>query len=87
MKRGFSLKSNGIVRRIDELGRIVIPMEIRNTLDLKSRDSIQISLDDDRIILTKHGDHCVFCGNQDKLRPCMGKQVCHKCAGEIKKKL
>ncbi len=81
------MKSNGIVRKIDELGRIVIPMEIRNTLDLKSRDSIQISLEDERIVLTKYGDKCVFCGNQDKLKSYMGKQICQKCTGEVKKKL
>lgn len=81
------MKSNGIVRKIDELGRIVIPMEIRNTLDLKSRDSIQISLEDDHIILAKYGDKCVFCGNQDKLKGYMGKQICQKCTGEVKKKL
>lgn len=86
-KRGDSLKANGIVRKIDELGRIVIPMEIRNTLELRSRDSVQISLEDERIVLTKFGESCVFCGSREKLKTCMGKQVCQKCANEAKKKL
>ncbi len=81
------MKANGIVRKIDELGRIVIPMEIRNTLDLRSRDAVQISLEDERIVLTKFGESCVFCGSGDKLKACMGKQVCQKCAGEAKKRL
>lgn len=87
MEMGENLKANGIVRKIDELGRIVIPMEIRNTLDLRSRDSVQISLEEERIVLTKFGDSCVFCGTHDKLKTCMGKQVCQKCANEARKKL
>lgn len=81
------MKTNGVVRKIDELGRIVIPMEFRNTLDLNARDSIQISLDDGRIILSKVMDSCVFCGSQDRLKAYRGKLVCGRCATEVKKKL
>ncbi len=81
------MKTNGVVRKIDELGRIVIPMEFRNTLDLRSRDSIQISLDDGKIVLAKVNDSCVFCGSRDKLKPYRSKLICGRCAADVKKKL
>ncbi len=81
------MKTNGVVRKIDELGRIVIPMEFRNTLDLNARDSIQISLEDGRIILSKVMDSCIFCGSRDKLKSYRGKLVCGRCAADVKKKL
>ena len=55
------MKSTGIVRKIDELGRIVLPIEIRNTLDIKAKDSIEIFVDDDKIILKKYQPSCIFC--------------------------
>lgn len=57
------MKSTGIVRKIDELGRIVLPIEIRNTLDIKPKDSIEIFVDDDKIVLKKYQPSCIFCGN------------------------
>jgi len=81
------LKTNGVVRKIDELGRIVIPMEFRNTLDLRPRDSIQMSLEDGRIVLSKVLDSCVFCGGRDKLRTYRGKPICGRCAADFKKRL
>ena len=54
------MKSTGIVRKIDELGRIVLPIEIRNTLDIKAKDSIEIFVDDDKIILKKYQPSCIF---------------------------
>lgn len=56
------MKSTGIVRKIDELGRIVLPIEIRNTLDIKPKDSIEIFVDDDKIVLKKYQPSCIFCG-------------------------
>ena len=79
------MKSLGIVRKIDELGRIVLPVELRRTLDIEIKDSLEIYIDGDRIILRKHGDSCVFCGNRDNLVEYKGKMVCANCAGAIKR--
>ena len=57
------MKSTGVVRKIDELGRIVLPIEIRNNLDIKSRDAVEIFVDEDKIVLKKYEPACIFCGN------------------------
>ena len=73
------MKSTGIVRKIDELGRIVLPIEIRNTMDIKNRDSIEIFVSDDRIILKKYEPACLFCGNADDVAFFKGKLICKDC--------
>ena len=57
------MKSTGIVRKVDELGRVVIPIELRRTLDIEEKDALEIYVDSDRIILRKYEPACVFCGN------------------------
>ena len=57
--------TTGIVRRLDELGRIVLPMELRKTLDLKVRDSIEITVEKGSIVLRKYSQSCVFCGKEN----------------------
>ena len=71
------MKSTGIVRKIDELGRIVLPIEIRNTLDIKPKDSIEIFVDDDKIVLKKYQPSCIF----------RGKLVCADCISAIKRSI
>ena len=78
------MKSTGMVRKIDELGRIVIPIEIRNTLDIESRDSLEIFTEGDRIILTKYQPACVFCGKKDETVFFHGKLICHDCLEQLK---
>lgn len=78
------MKSTGIVRRIDELGRVVLPIELRRTYDLAVRDSIEIYTEDDKIILKKFQRSCIFCGESEDLIEYKGKTVCAKCAQEIK---
>lgn len=73
------MKSTGIVRKIDELGRIVLPIEIRNTMDIKNRDAIEIFVDEDKIILKKYEPACLFCGNADNVTYFKGKLVCKDC--------
>jgi transcriptional pleiotropic regulator of transition state genes len=73
------MKSTGIVRRVDELGRIVIPIELRRTLNIEEKDSLEIYVDDDRVILRKYEPACVFCGNADEVINFKGKNVCKKC--------
>lgn len=79
------MKSTGVVRKIDELGRIVMPIEIRKTMDISSKDSLEIFIDGDKIILKKYMPACIFCGNADDVRMYKGKLVCKECAEEIAK--
>lgn len=78
------METTGIVRRLDELGRIVLPMELRKTLDLKVRDSLEITTDKGAIILKKFSPTCVFCGKETKITDFKGKNVCSRCLDEIK---
>jgi transcriptional pleiotropic regulator of transition state genes len=80
------MKATGIVRRIDELGRIVIPMELRRTLDIKERDPIEIFTDGEKIVLVKYQPGCVLCGNPENLRSFKGNRICQKCINELKRK-
>lgn len=73
------MKSTGIVRKVDELGRVVIPIELRRTLDIAERDSLEIYVDGDKIILRKYEPACIFCGNAQDVEHFMGKNVCHNC--------
>ncbi len=79
------MSETGIVRRVDDLGRIVIPMELRRTLGINVKDPISISVEGDRIVLEKYRDACVICAGQDGITRVQGKAVCEHCVGEIKK--
>ena len=78
------MKSTGIVRKIDELGRIVLPIEIRNTMSIENRDPLEIFVDEDKIILRKYQPACVFCNNADNVELFKGKLVCRDCLSEMK---
>ena len=80
------MKSTGIVRKVDELGRVVIPIELRRTLDIAERDSLEIYVDGDRIILRKYEPACIFCGNAQDVESFMGKNVCHSCMSAMQDK-
>lgn len=80
------MNDTGIVRRVDDLGRIVIPMELRRTLGINVKDPISIMVEDDRIILQKHKDACVFCGSQEGMREVKGRPVCSRCLGDLRDK-
>ena len=73
------MKSTGIVRKVDEQGRIVLPIELRRTLDLGERDELEIYLDDDKVILKKYEPACVFCASALGLVAYRGKNVCMDC--------
>jgi transcriptional pleiotropic regulator of transition state genes len=74
------MKSTGIVRKVDELGRVVIPIELRRTLGIDEKDSMEIFVDQEKIILKKYEPACVFCGNVDDAQYFRGKLVCKECA-------
>ena len=79
------MKSTGIVRKLDELGRLVIPMEIRNTFGLNPKDSLEIFVDEDRIILRKYQPACIFCGSTDDNVTFNDKRVCKACVEKLSK--
>ena len=81
------MKSTGIVRKVDELGRIVLPIEMRRTLDIAERDSLEIYVEGDSIILKKYHPACIFCGNTSDLISFEGKNVCPDCIARLKQRL
>lgn len=84
-KGALSLKSTGITRKMDELGRIVLPIELRAVLGIKTKDPLEIFVDDDAIILVPYRPGCIFCGRMDDLVEVHGKKVCRGCAEEAAK--
>lgn len=79
------MKSTGIVRKVDELGRIVLPIELRRTLDIAERDELEIFMENDRIVLQKYEPSCVFCASSNGLVTYRGKNVCRECARNMGK--
>lgn len=73
------MKSTGIIRKVDELGRIVLPIEIRRTLEIAERDELEIYMENDRIVLQKFEPSCVFCASSFELVSYRGKNVCSEC--------
>lgn len=77
------MKATGIVRKMDDLGRIVIPIELRRNLNLEIKDSLEIYVDGEQIILKKYEPACVFCGDAENLTNYKGKNICKKCLKEM----
>lgn len=77
------MKSTGIVRNIDELGRMVVPKEIRERLGIASGDPVEIFIEDDRIIMKKYLPVCHFCSGEGELRAFRGKNICLNCIREL----
>ena len=77
------MKATGIVRKVDELGRIVLPIELRRTLDIAERDPLEIYVDGSSIILTKYQPACIFCGDSKDIIAYKGKNVCQTCLAEL----
>ena len=78
------MKSTGIVRRVDELGRIVLPIELRRTLDIAEKDALEIYTQDNTIVLKKYENACIFCGKTKNVREIKGKNICDSCLAELK---
>lgn len=78
------MKSTGIVRKVDELGRIVLPIELRRTLDIAEKDSLEIYSDGASIVLKKYEQACVFCGGVKDIVNYKGKNICEDCRKELK---
>lgn len=78
------MKATGIIRKIDELGRFVIPMEMRNKLDISSNDPLEIYVEGTSIVLKKYQPDCVFCGSSKNIVSYKEKNVCEKCLNDMK---
>lgn len=79
------MKSTGIVRRVDDLGRVVLPIELRRTLDISEKDALEIYVDGDTVILKKYEPACIFCGNARDVITYKGRNICPDCLEELKK--
>ena len=79
------MKATGIVRKVDELGRIVLPIELRRNLNINIHDPIEIFVDGDYIMLKKYEPACIFCGNAKDVEHIHGKNVWRNCLDEMKK--
>lgn len=77
------MKSTGIVRNLDQLGRIVIPIEMRKQFDLGEKDPVEIYIEDNKIILKKHEPNCVFCGESQNIFSYKGKNICKQCVKNL----
>ena len=77
------MKGTGIVRKVDELGRIVLPIELRRTLDIAERDPLEIYVDGTSIVLKKYQSVCVFCGSAKDVAAFKEKNVCSACRKEL----
>jgi len=78
------MKAIGIVREIDRLGRIVIPIELRRTMDMNVGDPLEFYTEGDKIIMRKYQPACIFCGSADEISTYKGKKICGKCRMELK---
>ena len=79
------MRATGVVRKVDELGRIVLPKELRDIYDINIKDSLEIFVDGERIILKKYEPACVFCGNALDTFRFKEKLICSSCVSEAKK--
>lgn len=77
------MKATGIVRNIDDLGRIVLPMELRRTLGINIKDPMEIFVEGDSIIIKKHQPNCIFCGSEKNVVSFKDKNICEVCKKEL----
>ena len=77
------MKSTGIVRRVDELGRIVLPIELRRTMGIAEKDMLEIFVDDSSIVLKKYTNTCIFCNGSENIAVFHGRNVCPNCLKEL----
>ena len=86
-QRGGRMKSTGIVRKVDELGRIVLPMELRRTLNIEVRDALEIYVEGENVILKKYAPCCIFCGEGNGVEKFKEKMICQNCKKELEETL
>ena len=77
------MKATGIVRKMDRLGRVVIPIELRKVLDINVDDPIEIFMDGETIVLKKYSPACYFCDSADNLVTFGGRKICRSCISKL----
>jgi transcriptional pleiotropic regulator of transition state genes len=77
------LKSTGVVRRLDDLGRVVMPKELRRTLGIDAGDPVEFFVDGERVVIKKYTPGCMLCGSLEQLHTIEGKQICMECRIKI----
>ena len=77
------MKSTGIVRKVDRLGRVVIPIELRRNLEIEEKDALEIFIDGEQIVLKKYSPSCIFCGQAKDVVSFKNKNICPACLKEI----
>jgi transcriptional pleiotropic regulator of transition state genes len=77
------MKAVGIVRKVDQLGRVVLPKELRRALDIKNEDSMEIFVDGENVVLKKFEPLCVFCGHSQNITVFKEKNICSDCMGDL----
>ena len=77
------MKSTGIVRKVDRLGRVVIPIELRRNLDIEEKDALEIFIDGEHIVLKKYAPACIFCGQAKDVTTFKNKNICPSCLKEL----
>ncbi|PTV94439.1 transcriptional pleiotropic regulator of transition state genes [Halanaerobium saccharolyticum] len=83
----ITIKSTGIVRKIDDLGRMVIPIELRKTLNISKKDPMEVFVDGNKIILQKYEPGCEYCGSMDNLIEFEDRHICTDCVNKMKEKI
>ena len=78
------MNQSHFIRKIDELGRVVIPIEIRKILDINEKDPLGITLEDEGIFIKKQHPNCIFCNSNTNLQPFLGKNICKNCIKKLK---
>lgn len=81
------LKSTGVVRKVDELGRIVIPIELRRTMGIEEKDALEIYVDSEKIVLKKYEPACIFCSNAEDVINYKGKNICRSCLTQLSEQI
>lgn len=79
------MKATGVIRKVDELGRIVLPIELRRTYGIEEKDALEIYVDGENIILKKYEPACIFCGNARDINNYKGKNICASCISDMVK--
>lgn len=81
------MKSTGIVRKVDDLGRIVLPKELRQILNIETKDPLEIFVDNTSIVLQKYEPACIFCNSVDHIQQFKGRNICLECFKELGKQI
>jgi AbrB family transcriptional regulator, transcriptional pleiotropic regulator of transition state genes len=80
----MAMKATGVVRKVDELGRVVIPIELRRNLGIAEKDGLEIFVDDEKIILKRYAPACIFCDSADNITSYKGRNICSGCLTNLR---